>query len=243
MKQFIVKVFNLLYCKLRDFSNYSLMFGARKENRYMLKFLSEYKIKPTDHILDVGCGYGRNLLLLKEKGYDPIGVDINEDIVNHNKSKGLKCFTMTKLNELNVQFDAIIISHVIEHLQPSDLLNFLNYYISRLKTGGLIIIASPFPTKQFYFDFDHIRPYFPQSLNMVFTKNIQIQYSGGVVMDLLDTRMIRTPFTHRTISFSTYFLEDFLKFILDAFLYFFYYCSAGLFGLNSNWMSIYQKKP
>jgi predicted SAM-dependent methyltransferase len=59
-------------------------------------------------------------------------------------------------------------SHVIEHFSPKDLIPFLDDYLDRLKVGGRLVIAIPLLTPYFYDDFDHVKPYHPMGILMVF---------------------------------------------------------------------------
>ena len=53
---------------------------------YLLKLFEKYNISP-EIILDLGCGTGDITYLLAEKGYDMIGVDISEDMLNIAREK------------------------------------------------------------------------------------------------------------------------------------------------------------
>jgi len=59
-------------------------------------------------------------------------------------------------------------SHIIEHFAPHDLLPFIDSYLHRLQPGGRLIICTPLLTKNFYNDFDHVKPYQPVGIGMVF---------------------------------------------------------------------------
>ena len=133
---------------------------------------------PESRILDVGCGYGRNLTHLLSAGYaNTTGVEINTAIVKHNKERGLPCVTVDELDRSEDKYDIILMSHVIEHFAPSDLIIFMDDYLDRLVHGGHLVIATPLMSSYFYDDFDHIKPYQPAGISMVFGVNTaQVQY-------------------------------------------------------------------
>lgn len=88
-------------------------------------------------ILDVACGYGRILKPLTEMGYEVTGVEINEKIVLQNRQKSLPCLTPSELEKKAEVYDVLIMSHVIEHFAPSDLLKFMDFYLDKLRGGPL----------------------------------------------------------------------------------------------------------
>src|SRR3989344_1386460 len=75
----------------------------------VIPLFKKYRVKK---ILDIGCGMGRHLKYLKEKGFDVYGCDISAEALKAsskiiNKSK-LKKADMSKLPYKNNSFDSII---------------------------------------------------------------------------------------------------------------------------------------
>lgn len=94
--------------------------------------LPEYMKKtiPSDKnitILDVGCGFGQMIQSLQKMGYENLtGIDIDATAVSHCLSKGLvvnKIDTLKEycLNYSGNKFDLIIASHVLEHIEKSEI--------------------------------------------------------------------------------------------------------------------------
>lgn len=138
-------------------------------------------------ILDVGCGRGRYLRLLKAQGLNATGVDANPSIVNANRAAGLDCVTPDEFKRSDKQFDVLLMSHVIEHFAPDDLLLLLDGYLDRLRPGGALVIATPLASNNFYDDFDHIKPYQPLGITMVFGDGqAQVQYYARNKLRLAD---------------------------------------------------------
>ncbi len=80
-------------------------------------------------VLDVGCGRGELLDLLREEGIEALGVDIDEGMVERSREKGHSVELADAVDYLERQpdekFGAIVAIHVIEHLPYEDLLRFL----------------------------------------------------------------------------------------------------------------------
>jgi SAM-dependent methyltransferase len=139
-------------------------------------------------ILDIGCGYGANMIPLVNLGHNVVGVDINRDIVEENRKKSLNCLTSEEFEKAgDFDFDLIIMSHVIEHFSPSALISFMDGYLDHLKPKGHLLIATPLMSDYFYDDFDHVKPYQPTGILMVFGgKSAQVQYYSRNKISLQD---------------------------------------------------------
>jgi len=114
---------------------------ANKGNNELLSIIKETSIE----ILDVGCGEGANIEILKNQGKNVIGLTISQAEFELLKKKGLNSimFDITNQNlpfEEN-RFDCIIFSHILEHIAwPSEI---LIKYKKMLKKDGQILIALP----------------------------------------------------------------------------------------------------
>ncbi len=139
-------------------------------------------------VLDVGCGYGRHLRWLAKEGFDALGVDVSPQLVEENKKAGLPCVSLKEFQAHGANqkpFDIILLSHIIEHFRPEDLLQLLNFYGALLKKGGHFVIATPLDSPYFWDDFDHIKPYHPAGILMVCgIASKQIQYESALSLSL-----------------------------------------------------------
>jgi 2-polyprenyl-3-methyl-5-hydroxy-6-metoxy-1,4-benzoquinol methylase len=151
-------------------------------------------------VLDVGCGYGRNLQLLRDLGCRVKGVDVNQGGIDALRAAGHDCVRPEELGPTTPEYDVILMAHVIEHFTPEALLTMMDGYLDRLKPGGRLVVLTPLMSPYFYDDFDHVKPYHPTGLLMAFgTADAQIQYQSRNRILLEDIWFRRTHFK-RTFS-------------------------------------------
>jgi O-antigen chain-terminating methyltransferase len=144
-------------------------------------------------VLDIGCGRGIFLSLLKDRGIDCVGIDHAYEAVVASRNRGFEveqsdCLTF--LAETQAKFSGIFCSHVIEHLDFEKATELLRLCRSVMHPGGRIIVVTPNPEdinvmcKTFWLDPTHVRPYpGPLVCAMLtlagFHVSAQEMYSGG----------------------------------------------------------------
>ena len=108
--------------------------------KYIKKFIAKNSI-----FLDVGCGNGEVLRLLKDQGYiNGYGVEISKLFINEAKSKGLNnvyYYDGTTLPFNDLKFDLIGSFNVLEHTFDPEM--FIKSQIDKIKVKGILIIACP----------------------------------------------------------------------------------------------------
>jgi len=119
-------------------------------------------------ILDLGCGRGEWLELLRDEGYVTRGLDINQLMLDQCKTRGLDVIEADALTYLKSQPDASLGAvtgfHLIEHLPFPVLINLIEESFRVLQPGGLVIFETPNPqnvlvgTHNFYIDPSHLKP-------------------------------------------------------------------------------------
>ena len=147
--------------------------GSREEiNRRLevyLPRLREAQIAPGDSlILDLGCGRGEWLELLRDNGYRARGIDLNRVVIEQCQSRGLDVLEGDVIAYLQSMPDdsvAVITGfHIIEHLPFEILVKLLNEAFRVLRQRGLVIFETPNPANvlvgscNFYFDPTHRNP-------------------------------------------------------------------------------------
>jgi SAM-dependent methyltransferase len=218
--------------------------NIRNEEKTLNEFVSSLGLKSDSKILDIGCGYGNKSELLRSHGFKVIGVEINEDIVKANLRAGLECMTVSEFEQSKELYDVMLMSHIIEHFQPNDLLKFMDNYLDRLKSGGYLIIATPLNSPHFYLDFDHIKPYHPIGLDMVFgNSNAQVQYYSNNRIKLEDIWFRRGPL--KMLYFRGLYVRKYSRYnkfpiIINLALAILFRLSLGLIGRTTGWMGLYK---
>jgi len=201
------------------------------------------KSLPRRRILDVGCGYGRYLRDLNARGYEVTGVDTNPELVKANQKAGLHCLTADEFARTHDSYDAVLMSHVIEHFPPNDLVPFLDSYLDRLKVGGQLIIATPLLTPYFYDDFDHVKPYHPIGILMVFgTEQAQVQYYSRNKLTLEDIWIRRSPLRPpHTRGRYLHSIKARPRQVLEFLSALLFRASGGIIGESDGWVGLFKK--
>lgn len=119
-------------------------------------------------ILDVGCGRGEWLQVLREAGFQARGIDTNRILVQQCKELSLDVEEREALEFLasvpDASLNAVTAFHFAEHLPLETLVKFLDEAGRTLKPGGLIILETPNPENllvgscNFYLDPTHKNP-------------------------------------------------------------------------------------
>jgi O-antigen chain-terminating methyltransferase len=123
---------------------------------------------PEMPVLDVGCGRGEWLELLKTEGLNATGVDTNSIAIAQCREHELDVLEADVLSHLRglpeQSVGAITGFHIIEHLPLDVLMKLLDETVRVLKPGGVVIFETPNPQNvlvgscNFYFDPTHRNP-------------------------------------------------------------------------------------
>lgn len=125
-------------------------------------------------VLDIGCGRGEFLEVLREAEIPGVGIDLNEANVQLARQQGLDARSGDVFAFLEAEgpgsFDGIFCAQVIEHLPPADVWRLVKATAAALKPGGVAIWETPNPeclaifATHFYLDPSHTRPVPPALL-------------------------------------------------------------------------------
>jgi len=125
-------------------------------------------------VLDVGCGRGEFLDLLARHGIAARGIDLNHEMVEACRARGLEVTEADAVGYLSSLEDGslggIFSAQVVEHLEPAYLLRFLELAFHKLRPGGRLVLETLNPACWVAFfdsyirDITHVRPLHPDTL-------------------------------------------------------------------------------
>ena len=127
--------------------------------------------------IDLGCGRGEWLELMREIGFDVMGIDLDEMMLAACQDLGLPTQAGDAVAYLQALPDESIVLvsgfHLVEHIPFASLQVLVKEALRVLKAGGLLILETPNPenivvaTTNFYLDPTHERPIPPLLLSFV----------------------------------------------------------------------------
>lgn len=221
-----------------------------REETYLRRLLGALPL-PSDHsFLDIGCGYGQKLKWLRELGINATGVDINYAHVQAVRSEGMKAVSVKEFESSNDVFDGMLMSHIIEHFQPPELLSFMDRHLDRLKVGGYLVIATPMSWVHFFENFDHVRPYPASSILQVFRNDsTQVQFHGRNKIQIVDLAIRRSPYAISTTDLTYAKMHPpgsmwAMRYrLVPAIAKRIYRLSGGVWGgMTTGWAGVFQKR-
>jgi SAM-dependent methyltransferase len=125
-------------------------------------------------ILDVGCGRGEFLDLLAAHGITARGIDLNHEMAEQCRARGLDVAEADVVSYLAGLEDAslggIFAAQVVEHLEPGYLLRFLELAFHKLRPGGRLVLETLNPAcwvaffESYIRDITHVWPLHPDTL-------------------------------------------------------------------------------
>lgn len=195
-------------------------------------------------ILDYGMGRGKYLRLFSDMGLQATGVDINPEYIEQARTAGFEALHESELGSLDKRFDVIFLSHLIEHLDPNQLVHLLDRLIALLAPHGRLVMISPLLGERFFHDFSHVRPYYPQSIRHAFgqsTSPLSFGAQNRIVLE--DIHFFRDPW--RTRLWRSFYIQNAplspLTRLLNQGFDLAWRLSDGQLGATSSWLGVYHK--
>jgi SAM-dependent methyltransferase len=125
-------------------------------------------------VLDVGCGRGEFLDLLASRGITARGIDLNHEMAEACRARGLDVTEADAVGYLSGVPDeslgGLFAAQVVEHLQPGYLLRFLELAFQKLRPGGTLVLETLNPAcwvaffESYIRDITHAWPLHPDTL-------------------------------------------------------------------------------
>jgi SAM-dependent methyltransferase len=125
-------------------------------------------------VLDLGCGRGEFLDQLAANGIRARGVDLNPEMAESCRARGLDVVTGDGLLYLaslpDGSLGGLFAAQVVEHLQPDQLVRLLEVAFEKLRPGACLVLETINPACWYAFfssyirDITHVRPLHPDTL-------------------------------------------------------------------------------
>jgi SAM-dependent methyltransferase len=141
---------------------------SRAALAHYVRYLSE------GPVLELGCGHGELLGLLREAGVEARGVDADPGMVQAAQAAGHDVVLDDVLSHLaRLGADSlrgVVSAHLVEHLEPPTVESLLRECARVVQPGGVVVTATPNAGSQsvlghdFWRDPTHVRPYDVQLL-------------------------------------------------------------------------------
>jgi O-antigen chain-terminating methyltransferase len=145
-------------------------------------------------VLDIGCGRGEFLDLLASKGVRARGLDLNHEMVEVCRARGLDVTEGDALGYLRTLPDeslgGLIAAQVVEHLEPAYLLQVLDEAQRVLNPGSTMVLETINVAcwlaffESYVRDITHVRPLHPDTLKYLVTASgfadVNVQFGSAI---------------------------------------------------------------
>jgi len=164
---------------------------VRHKQRVYLKYLDR-ELCAVHPFLDLGCGRGEFLAILREEDIRAVGIDLSPINVDHLLACGFDVVLgegVDYLRRADAPLSGIAAFQVIEHLARGELERLVDLAFSRLAPGGCLILETvnphaPFAMGNFHMDETHVAPIPPERVAFLMQlagfEDVRILYSTPV---------------------------------------------------------------
>ncbi len=152
-----------------DFENHFL--GSEEDRRERMRFYVDLFRDLEGPVVDLGCGRGEFLEVLREAEIRGYGVERHPDMLARCREKNVDVVDSNAIDHLaSVEagsLGGIFSAHMVEHLEVADVPRLVELAAQALAPGGRLIIETPNPRSlyvfawAFYIDLGHLRPLHP----------------------------------------------------------------------------------
>jgi len=165
---------------------------AANEGYFRINFSRHLPSDRQARIVEIGCGYGKNLYAMKMLGYSRLtGIDFSEEQIELARSTLSTvdvhfANAIEWLSQTEEKFDCIVLIDVLEHLDLSTLVTLGEMLGKHLMPGGRVIVQVPNDLAPMnplrHGDLTHIRAFTPQSMSQFFSNaGLTVAFMGDAV--------------------------------------------------------------
>lgn len=166
--------------------------SAEEIRRSLTAYVADFGGKAP--VVDLGCGRGEFLDLLREAGIEGWGVDGSRDMVRVCRDKGLTCELADVVSYVAERepgsVGGVFAAQLVEHLPPRALGSFLESCHRVLRTDGRLVLETVNPrsvvalVESFFRDLTHEKPLHPETLDFAARaagfREVSIRYKSPV---------------------------------------------------------------
>jgi SAM-dependent methyltransferase len=161
-----------------DYAGFEERFRGSEEDIKERQQIYVQYFEGRENVIDIGCGRGEFLELLRERGITARGVDLDLDMILLCREKGLDVALEDAFACLGALPDdsagGIFAAQVIEHLHPRRVIELAKLCHRKLRPGSVLVFETPNPTclavfaDSFYKDPSHVQPAHPDAMQFLF---------------------------------------------------------------------------
>jgi O-antigen chain-terminating methyltransferase len=142
----------------------------RRQERYVEVF------RGVGPVLDIGCGRGEFLSLLKAAEIPARGIDLDPEMVAFCKGEGLDAEEAEAIAHLAEVADrslgGVFAAQLVEHLPPEGVVKLLELAAAKLASGGVLVLETVNPLsfvalRHYFADLTHSQPLVPETLELL----------------------------------------------------------------------------
>ncbi len=166
----------------------------RRQEQYLEDF------RGASSVLDVGCGRGEFLGLLRSAGIAARGVDLDPEMVAFCRAEGLEVDEGEAVAHLegleDRSLDGIFAAQLVEHLPPPAIVRLLDLAAAKLVPDGVLVLETVNPLsfvalRHYFADLTHVQPLVPETLELI------ARQSG---FSRVETRFLNEPSAEERLS-------------------------------------------
>jgi SAM-dependent methyltransferase len=166
---------NNLFCQCTKFEAATYRAEIKKTGLHVIQ-----------NVVEIGFGNGGFLAYARKRGWNVIGVELNDELVSRARNKGIEALPFHEFAAItNESVDLIVAIDVFEHIEKIQLEELLSQVRLKLKPGGVLLARfpnadSPFGLVNQNGDFTHVTALGSYKVEYLAKKNgFEIQYIGG----------------------------------------------------------------